>query len=134
MAERIEIISITTPAGTASSAPLVTALPWREGYPVRIEIRVPPGPSGLLGFQLAHSGEVIIPKDKTQFLITDNEAIMWPLDNYPYNAKYTVRTYNTDVFDHTIQIRMLLNELGVQSLTPVPIPAFTPPWQAVPGG
>lgn len=133
MAERIEIKSITTPSGTLSSAPLVTALNFRQGYPVRIEIRFPPGPSGLVGFQLAHSGEVIIPKDKTEFLITDNEIVIWPLDNFPYNAAYTVRTYNTDFYSHTIQLRMAFNEVGTHQLTPVPVPDIMPPWPSIPG-
>jgi hypothetical protein len=134
MAERIEIKSITTPIGTLAAAPLVTALNWRQGYPVRIEIRFPPGPSGLVGFQLAHSGEVIIPKDKTEFLITDNEIVIWPLDNFPYNAVYTARTFNTDVYSHTIQLRMAFNEVGTHLLTPVGVPDIMPPWPSVPGG
>lgn len=133
MAQRVEIKTITTPAGTLSSAPLVTTLSWREGYPVQVEFMIPPGPSGLLGIQLAHSGEVIIPRDKTEFLVTDNEVVRWPLDGYPYNAKWTVRTYNTDVYDHTIQIRMLLNEIGSQLVIAQQIPTIIPPWPAAVG-
>lgn len=118
MAERIEIKSITTPAGTTLASPLVTTLNWRQGYPQQVEIRVPPGPSGLVGIQIAHSGEVVIPHDSTEWLVTDNEAVIWPLTSYPYNAKWTVRTYNTDEYEHTIQIRMLFNEVGTQRVTP----------------
>lgn len=129
MAERIEIKSITTPAGTALLSPLITALDWRQGYPERVEIRVPPGPSGLVGIQFAHSGQVIIPHDDSEWLTTDNEPVIWPLDNYPYNATWTVRTYNLDVYDHTIQVRMLVNEVGsqvVQRLQPATINPLTP--------
>lgn len=130
MAERIEIKTITTPAGTALASPLVTALDWREGHPVQVEIRVPPGPSGLVGVQFAHSGQVIIPHDDTEWLITDNEPVIWPLDGYPYNAKWTVRTYNTDVYDHTVQIRMLLNEIGSEMLQSHNPQAILPPWSS----
>lgn len=128
MAERIEIKTITIPPATTVAAPLVTALNWRQGYPVRVEIRIPPGPSGLVGIQFAHSGTVIIPHDATEWLITDNEPVIWPLENFPYNAKYTCRTYNLDIYQHVIQVRMLFNEVGSQQilrLTPEPV---LPPW------
>lgn len=134
MAERIEIKSITTVAGTTVAAPLVTTLNWRQGYPERIEFRVPPGPSGLVGIQVAHSGEVIIPKDPTEWLITDDEPVIWPMVGYPYNAKWTIRTYNLDVFSHTIQVRMLFNEVGTSRLNPLTPIDFTPPMLAEPEG
>jgi hypothetical protein len=134
MAERIEIKSVTTPAGTTVAAPQTTLLNWRQGYPVRVEIRFPPGPSGLVGFQLLHSGEVVVPHDPTEWLITDDEPVVWPLDEFPYNAKYSVRTYNLDVYPHTIQVRMLFNEVGAQSISPIAIiPLVTPLAAAVEG-
>lgn len=134
MAERIEIKTVTTPAGTAIASPLVTTLDWREGYPVRVEIRIPPGPSGLVGVQFAHSGQVIIPHDPDEWLVTDNEAVTWPLDNYPYNPKWTVRTYNTDVYEHTVQIRMLLNEIGSELMHAAVAAPLVPPWQSAGAG
>lgn len=129
MAERIEIKTITTPVGTALASPLITALNWRQGYPERVEIRVPPGPSGLVGIQLAHSGQVVIPHDPSEWLTTDDEAVIWPLDAYPYNPVWTVRTYNLDVYPHTIQVRMLINEVGsqaIQRLQAIPIESPIP--------
>ena len=134
MAERIEIKSITTPAGTAIATPQTTILTWRQGYPERVEIRVPPGPSGLVGIQLLHSGEAVIPHDRSEWLITDDELVSWPLTAYPYNAKWSVRTYNTDTYDHTIQIRMLFNEVGSQRLTPLSPLDITVPVVAQPEG
>lgn len=134
MAERIEIKSVTTPAGTSFATPQTTLLNWRQGYPVQLEIRFPPGPSGLVGVQLLHSGEVIVPKDPTEWLITDNEPVIWPLDGFPYNAKYAVRTYNEDVYDHTVQVRMLFNEVASQQIAAMtPVQLFTPLAAAVEG-
>lgn len=129
MAERIEIKTVSTPAGTLKAAPLVTALTWREGHPERVEIRVPPGPLGLVGVQIAHSGRVIIPRDASEFLETDDEVVSWPLDGFATGAAYTVRTYNTDVYPHAVQIRMLFNEIGAEELerrTPPLIETLTP--------
>lgn len=121
MAQRVEIATVTVAANTLSSAPLTTPLPWRQGYPERVELRIPPGPSGLVGIRLLHSGTVIIPRSADEWLITDNEPVIWPLEGYPYNPNWTVQSYNLDVYPHTFQIRMLLNEIGG-----VPSPSFTP--------
>lgn len=120
MAQRIELQDITIPSGVLSSAPQTFTLTWREGYPTFVEFRFPPGPSGLVGIQLLHSGSRIIPKRGNTFIIADNETPKWELEGYPYNAVYTVRAYNEGVYPHTIQIRMGLNEVGRQELTRVP--------------
>lgn len=134
MAERIEIKSVTTPAGTDVATPQTTLLNWRQGYPVQLEIRFPPGPSGLVGVQLLHSGEVVVPHDPLEWLITDNEPVIWPLDGFPYNAKYALRTYNQDVYDHTVQVRMLFNEVATQQIVRMtPIPLVTPLTAAMEG-
>lgn len=112
MAERIEIVDVTVPAGTAKITPASFPLTWREGWPVFVEIKFPPGPSGLVGIQVLQSGARVIPKANNAFLITDNELVRWDLEGYPYNAAYSVRAYNTDIYDHTIQFRWGLNEIG----------------------
>lgn len=118
MAERVEIKTVTVPAATAIAAPQVTALKWRQGYPERVEIRIPPGPSGLVGVALAHSGTRVIPHDETEWLVTDDEPVIWPLTGYPSNPSWTVLAYNLDIYAHEFQVRMLFNEIGTTSLTP----------------
>lgn len=120
MAQRIEIKEITIVAGTLKTAPQINTLTWREGYPEFVEIRFPPGPSGLVGVQVRHSGRRIIPKADNNFLVTDNEVIRWELEGYPYNAVYAVVTYNEGFFNHTLQFRWGINEIGAQELTRAP--------------
>jgi hypothetical protein len=119
MADRIEIRDVTIPAGTLSTAPQVTSLTWRQGYPVRVELRFPPGPSGLVGVKLRHSGVEVIPKSGSAFLIADNEIVGWDIESDLYQPNWQFVAYNEGVYDHTIQIRMLLNELGRPSLVRV---------------
>jgi len=127
MAERIEVKTIITPAFTTAAAPMVTSLNFRQGYPTQLELRIPPGPSGLVGVALFHSGQQVIPYQSGEWLITDDESVIWPLSNFPYNAKYTVATYNLDVYAHTIQVRMLLNEIGQQAIPAQFVPSFESP-------
>lgn len=114
MAQRIEIEDITINPGVLKTAPQTFTLPWREGYPESVQFRFPPGPSGLVGLQLLHSGRIVIPKRGLTFLVADNEVPSWDLEGFPYNAVYTVRAYNEGVYVHTVQIRMGLNEISHQ--------------------
>lgn len=127
MAERVEIRTITVPAGTLASAPYFQTLVWREGYPERVEIRIPPGPSGLMGVAILHSGERVLPKTDNEWLITDNEPVIWPLEGFPYNANYAVIAYNTDIYDHQFQVRFLLNEVRYTGPQQPEMPEFIPP-------
>lgn len=121
MAQRIEIKSITVSAGTQIATPQTTALPWRQGFPERVEFRIPPGASGLMGVRLLHSGTRVIPRSEDEWLVTDNESVSWPLEGYASNPNWTVQAYNLDVYPHTFQIRMLLNEIIVSQA-----PGFVP--------
>lgn len=131
MAQRIEIFDATIAAGTLSTAPQTFTPTWREGHPEFVEIRFPPGPSGLVGVQVLHSGRRIIPKAGNTFLVTDDELVRWDLEGYPYNAAYQIRAYNEGAFDHTIQFRFGINEIGAAELTRVastlePLPVVSP--------
>lgn len=128
MAQRVEIATVTVPAATLSSAPITAALPWRQGYPERVEIRIPPGPSGLVGVRLLHSGTVIIPRSTNEWLITDNEPVIWPLEGYPSNPAWSVQAYNQDIYEHAFQVRMLMNEIAAAA-----VPSFVP-LDIAPGG
>lgn len=110
MATRIELTNVTVPAGTLITAPLRTVPTFDEGQVDRIEMRWPPGPSGLVGLRVGHSGQVVIPFDVNTWLVTDDEAIVWDVSGYPTGAKWFVDGYNSDVFDHTIQFRWLMTD------------------------
>jgi hypothetical protein len=127
VANRIEIKTITVPAATLEAAPQTTALTWREGFAERVEIRIPPGPSGLVGVALSRSGRQVIPHDETEWLITDAEAVVWPLEEYGTSAKWSVQAYNLDIYDHIFQVRMLFRELRSPAPEPPPPVEIVPP-------
>lgn len=124
MAERIELFDVTIPAGTAIASPQTTALSFNDGVVEQIEITIPPGPSGLVGFRIGHSAQTIIPKSGNGWIIADDQFIKWPLQGFPTGNKWFFRGYNTDVFDHTIYLRFLVLETRrnlLQQATLVPI-------------
>lgn len=125
MATRVEMTDVTIPAGTAKATPVIIPVNFDDGRVDRIEMRWPPGPSGLVGLQVRHSKQVIIPYAVNTFLVSDNEIIAWPLEGYPEANMWDVVGYNIDAYDHTIQFRWLITDAvpGVSLAPLVPIGA-----------
>lgn len=124
MADRTEITEVLIPAETAIASFQTTSVSFQRGRVDRLEVRIPPGPSGLVGFRIGHSGQVIIPRQGSAWFITDNDKLDWDLDNYPTGSAWEIYAYNTDVYDHTLYFWWHLTELGtpdVGVVTPIPI-------------
>lgn len=119
MAERIEIIDVTVPALTPIATPVTIALDVPDGVWVRLDQRWPPGPSGLVGIRVAHSGQVIIPRKGTAFLVTDDESLSWDMAGYPTGNKWSVVAYNTDIYAHTIKFIIHVDEIPRGVRTPI---------------
>lgn len=111
MAERIELFQVTCPAGTALVTPQTTALAFDDGIVERIEVTVPTGPRGFMGFRLRHSQQVVIPYSGANWVVVNGANLDWKTEGYPTGSKWTVQMYNTDIFDHTIYIRLHVNEI-----------------------
>jgi hypothetical protein len=92
-----------------------------DGNVVRLEIIVPPGPSGLVGFKVRHSSQVVIPFAGTDWIVADDEKMDWPMSGYPTGNKWSVQQYNTDIYNHTVRYRFHVDELG-NALPPYPAP------------
>ena len=124
MAREVQRFSATIPAGTPKSAPVQINFAMPARVVEEVEIIVPPGPRGEVGFQLGTSGSQIIPITPGQFIVTDNEEIHWPLEGQIDSGAWQMIAYNTGSFNHTIEVRFLVNL--VQQPAPVgfqPLPA-----------
>lgn len=126
MAERFEFFDVTIPAGTAIATPQTTALAFDQGIVQRIEIQIPPGPSGLVGFRILHSTEVVIPHDSSRWIIADNDVIKWDTEGYPVGRAWALRAYNTDVYDHTLYLRFLVVETRRSTVARASLIAISP--------
>jgi hypothetical protein len=109
MVDDVQHFSILIPAGTAIASPATTNL----GMPPRkvraVRFRIPPGPQGTVGFNLAMAGTSILPSNRNAWYVGDDEAFDWPLDNQPDSGAWQFRAYNTDTFDHTIELTFLMD-------------------------
>lgn len=111
MAERVELFETAIAAATAIAAPTTFVLSMNPGVTRKVEIIVPPGPSGLVGFRLRHSGQTVIPYAGSNWVITDDEKLEWALEGYPTGDRWTLQAYNTDIYQHTLYIRWFLDEI-----------------------
>jgi len=115
MAQELWSFQATITAGSTVFAPtrVATKMPPRQVD--RLEIVVPPGPSGVMGFAVTMSGVNVIPVQPGTFMITDNERIAWDLSNLPNSGDWQVTGFNGGVFDHTIYLRWLVEVVPTRS-------------------
>lgn len=115
-ADEIYSFAVTIPAATARASPLVTSV----GIPPRdvnqINITVPPGPSGLVGFQIGMVGVPVIPRNAGGFIVADGRIIEWPVKELADSGAWQVIGYNTDIYDHTIYVEFLVNLIVVSNI------------------
>lgn len=120
MASRIEVIDFLIPAGTAVATPVNALLFDKRGTVSRLDIQVPPGPWGLVGFSIWHSSEQIIPKTRGQWIVTDDRVVSWPIDGFSDQPAWRIYGYNTDLYNHTLQVTTLIEEWAPSSYVAVP--------------
>lgn len=113
---------MTIPAGTAQSSPLVTPVSFPDRVVSGVHWKVPPGPSGLMGWRLTMSNGIAVIPVGGGWIISDDDSDTWVLSNQPTSGQWEVTGYNTDVYDHTVYITFLLDLTGGQT-APVPMTA-----------
>lgn len=116
MAQRVLQLTCVIPAGTAIASPAVFPLQFPAADVERIDVRIPPGPSGLVGFSINHGGGNFIPEGSGNWIIGDDDRFQWPLDGAPNNGNWQIVAYNTDIISHTIYVSFNVNDLVVVSM------------------
>jgi hypothetical protein len=108
MADEIRAYTCVVPAGTTPAAPAVFPMvfPPREVH--TLQVIVPPGPSGLVGWHVLVANALVIPYQSDTWVVTAAENITWPLDHMPNSGSWSVEAYNTGAVDHSITFRWLL--------------------------
>lgn len=122
MAVEIRQYPCVIPAGTPQNAPVRIDLTFPPRTVERVEIDVPPGSSGLMGFALQNSGVTVIPFGSAAFIVAVDVHLSWDLTDYIDSGSWQLLGYNTDVFAHSVYVRFLLNLVPEQA-GPVIAPA-----------
>lgn len=121
MAQEIRQFSANVPANTPQNTPAQFSLRFPPRDVQRIEIRVPPGPSGLMGFALQMSGVTVIPYGSDLFIVTADDKLEWDLEGYPNSGDWQLSAFNTDTNPHTVFVRFLLVMPGSHAAPSVPV-------------
>jgi hypothetical protein len=122
MSDRIEWFQASVPALTPVITPYRQALVFPFGNVVEIDVKVPPGPAGNVGFYITAGGSQYIPRTSGTFIIPDSDYFTWPLANAINSGSWGIVAYNTDVWPHLIEVGFLVNEV-----TYSPTPTFGAP-------
>lgn len=109
MAQEIRRKSVTIPANTPKSANFTADMSFPARIVRELDIRVPPGPRGEVGFAIGAAGQPVIPVEAGAYIITDDEKIPWSLDGFWDSGSWTMFAYNTGRFPHTIEVRFLVD-------------------------
>jgi hypothetical protein len=128
VADRIETPTVTILSGATPAAPQNTSLALRDAVLERVEVVIPPGPSGLVGFAFVHSGQQVIPFTEGDWIIADDYTFAADLEHFPTGDLWSIRGYNLDIYDHSLYFRFFFREL------PTPIPSAGAPIAVVPIG
>lgn len=112
VATEIRSFTCLVPAGTSPDGPAAFDVSFPPRVVDALQVIVPAGPSGLVGWRLLVGGGVIIPYLSDDWIVTAGEIIEWPLEAYPDAGSWSVQAYNTGVNDHSVYFRFLLTYLG----------------------
>lgn len=121
MAAEIHQFTASIPAATPKSALAVVKMPLTNFEIEQIDIEVPPGPAGLMGFYLALSGQQWIPFETGQFLIWDNRSASWRLNNQPTSYGWEVHGYNLGANAHNVEVRFHCNVVPSPLIASAPV-------------
>jgi len=114
VAQEIRAFQALIPAGTAKATPVSVDMSFPSRRVEEIEVLVPPGPRGEVGFAIGSGNVAILPYQAGAFIVADDETIHWPLERQFDSGKWTLFGYNTGQFDHTLYVRFLLNVVQLQ--------------------
>lgn len=104
MATEIRDFTVTIPAGTAQSAGFTADLSFPARIVTQINVRVPPGPRGEVGFAIGTGGLNVLPYGTGVFVVTDNEDLEYQLTDTIQSGAWELLGYNTGAYDHTLRV------------------------------
>lgn len=127
MAAEVHQYTATIPANTPKSAPVTVPISLDYFDIESIDLEVPPGPAGLMGFYIARSGQQWIPYESGEFLVWDDRFDSWYLTDQPTGGGWEIVGYNLDVYDHDVVVRFHVNTVAPASVGSVSPPTFVAP-------
>lgn len=109
MALRVLQYAATIPANTPEDAPHIVTFDLDNWELEALELQVPTGPGGLMGFAVFNNGVQWIPQPAGSWLVWDNVLQSWPFADQPNASGWSVVGWNVGVYEHTVTVRFHVN-------------------------
>jgi hypothetical protein len=110
----VRAFSATIPAGTAKASPLTFDMSFPTRQVDRVDITIPPGNNGTVGFQIANAGVQMIPYNRGAFLVGNGQTLAVPLTGAVTSGSWQLIGYNTGQFDHTLYVIFYLSTIDAR--------------------
>lgn len=123
MAEEIQHFTATIPAHTPVNAPVTIACTVPVRIVTQIDWRVPKGPMGVMGWQVAMGGVRVFPLGAAVYVLANGEHGSWPVVNAPDSGAWQVIGYNTGANPHSVYLTFHCNTVAPKIAVVAPIPA-----------
>ncbi len=120
MSVELRAFDCLIPAGTAKTAPVAVSLAMPPRIVDRIEVRVPPGSNGAVGFALGSGAQPVLPYNPGAFVVVDDDHFDWPVTGQISSGAWQLIGYNTGQYDHTVYVRFWLSLVNVGAAVPLP--------------
>jgi len=115
MATEVHQFTATIPKNTPQTALSITNLVLDNRSVESIDLEVPAGPAGLMGFYLARSGTQVIPFEDGEYIVWDDRFKNWPMSDLPTSQGWQIVGYNLDLAnDHDVVVRLHTNPVIVR--------------------
>lgn len=96
---------VTFQPGSTPAAPASNPITLGDIWLYSVNVKVPPGPGGCMGFQITHSGQSFLPwGNASTFLLLDSEEVDFSVGTEIAGTMKVVG-YNQGFWPHTIYLR-----------------------------
>lgn len=125
MAERVLKHTTTIPAGTPVDDPWTEDLGFDDWVVERIDLIVPPGPWGTMGFYLANNSQPWVPRSAGEWLVFDDHKLEVTPTGYPIGTGWQIVGYNLGRYDHDVIALFHVNPISTPGQSQDNYPVLT---------
>lgn len=121
MSDHLYWYSNTIPANTPITALFTAPMVFNAANVENIQVIVPPGPAGSVGWQIQYGGGTFIPLSTGQFIVAEAFTFDFPQNKAPNGGNWTFAAYNNDYVPHLIQVGFYANDFVTAPTTSAPL-------------
>lgn len=111
-ASRVEVFDVAVPANTAQANAIETPTRWAPGELVSVDVRIPDGASGLVGFRILYAHGQAIPTTPGSWIIGNDDLFQTDVLGYLNGGEWSILAYNLDRFPHSLHVRYFVADLS----------------------